>query len=157
MANKIERRRLRFDDFQAVNREVDQLLAHGYTRLSNWSLGQMCEHLAIVLERAVDGFPSMLPAPVRWIIRWVALKKILRHEQMSRSITAPKYMMPGDAVEDRDGVERLKAAILRFQAHTGPYHPSPAFGELSNNEWRDTQLWHAEHHLSYLHPRSAKS
>jgi hypothetical protein len=150
----MNRRQLRFQNFEDIVRDAEQLLATGYTRLGNWSLGQMCDHLARIFEHSLDGFPKMLPAPVRWIIRWLKWKQIMRHEPMSQRISAPGYLMPPDAVDDRAGIDRLKAAVARLKGNTGPMHPSPAFGKLTNDEWREVHLWHSEHHLSYLQPRS---
>lgn len=151
------RRTLRFHTYDDVRAEIDRLLASGYTRSGKWSLGQMADHLAKVMEMSLDGYPMMMPFFVRWVIRWIAWKKVMGHVQMSRSVQAPKWLMPPDAVEDQAGVARLTAALARLNANTGPMHPSPVFGKMSNDEWREVHLWHSEHHLSYLHPRSANS
>lgn len=148
------RRTVRFQDLDAVVQQAEQLLAEGYTREGKWSLGQMSEHLALAIERSMDGFPSLMPAPVRWLVRWLALGKVLRHERIHRAVPAPKYLMPADQVEDQAGVNRLRAAVARFQRHPGPWHPSPIFGELTPDQWREVHLWHSEHHLSFLQPRS---
>jgi hypothetical protein len=152
MAEIAGRRQLHFADPDAVVREAESLLAKGYTRSGNWSLGQMADHLAQTVERSMDGFTSMLPAPVRWLIRWLVFQKVQRHEPLFRRVEAPKYLRPGDSVEDRAGVERLKAALARLTAHDAPMHPSPVFGKMTNAEWREVHLWHCEHHLSFLHP-----
>jgi hypothetical protein len=149
-----QRRPLRLPDLDAVVREAESLLASGYTRGGAWGLGQNAEHLARAIEQSMDGYPSLLPAPVRWLIRWMALGKILRHEVITRKVPAPPYMRPADGVEDRAGVERLRAAVARFNAHAGPLHPSPAFGKLTREQWREVHVWHSEHHLSHLHPRT---
>ena len=152
MAETAGRRKLHFADADAMVREVEALLATGYTRAGKWSLGQMCDHLARVIEMSLDGYPMMMPAPVRWLIRWIAFKKVQRHEPLSRSVKAPKWLMPPDNVEDRAGADRLNEVVARWKAHTGPMRPSPIFGTMTNEEWRNVHLWHAEHHLSFLHP-----
>ena len=50
---------------------------------------------------------------------------------------------------------RLRAVVERFKGHSGPLHPSPAFGRLTPEQWREVHLWHCEHHLSFLLPRAA--
>jgi len=151
----MERRSLRFADFAAVLRDADALLAGGYERAGNWSLGQVSTHLAKVVEMSLDGFPWYLPWPLTALARWVALGAILRHEPTRRRHRAPKFLDPGDAAEDRAGVERLRAALARLQAHAGPMKPSPIFGRLTPEQWREVHLWHCEHHLSFLLPRGA--
>src|SRR5262245_27879851 len=144
-----------FADAEAVVRDAEALLASGYTRAGDWSLGQACDHLTTAIGMSLDGYPVMMPAPARWLIRWMYFNKIQRHEQLSRRVPAPKWLMPADGVEDRAGVERMKAVLERFQAHAGPLHPSPIFGKMSKEEWANVHLWHAEHHLSFLHPAPA--
>jgi hypothetical protein len=146
------RRPLRLADLDTVVREAESLLEGGYTRGGRWSLGQNADHLAQAIERSMDGYPTRLPAPVRWLIRWLMLKKVLRHDVLNRKVDAPKWLMPPDSIEDRAGVGRLKAAVARFNAHNGPIHPSPVFGKLTYDECREVHVWHSEHHLSFLHP-----
>jgi hypothetical protein len=90
--------------------------------------------------------------PFYWLPRWFALGSILRREVWKRSVTAPKFLMPPDAVEDAEGVTKLEAVIGRFVAHAGELYPSPIFGPLTPEQWREVHLWHCEHHLSFLLP-----
>jgi hypothetical protein len=148
----IQRRNLRLVDFPAVLAEAERLGA-GYDRAGTWSLAQVCDHLARVIELSLDGFPSRMPWPVRLVARWMMLPRILRHRQFRRRFPAPGYLQPPDGAEDRQGVERLRSAVERFQKHTGPLQPSPVFGALTREQWREVHLWHCEHHLSFLIPR----
>jgi hypothetical protein len=147
------RRPIRFHDYDEVLADADALLAKGYERSGNWGLGQVCNHLAATMERSLDGFPSLMPWPVRVFARWFVLKKVLRHEPLRRTVAAPAYLLPPDSDEDRAGLERLRAVIARLKGHVGDMQPSPVFGRLSAEEWREVHLWHCEHHFSFLRPR----
>lgn len=151
----MNRRTLRFPDYDAVLAEAESLLAGGYDRVGQWSLGQVCQHLAIVLERSLDGFPSLLPWPVQKLARWLVLGRLLRREVLRRRYPAPAYLQPPVEADDAAGVARLRAVLGRVKAHTGPMAPSPIFGALTPEEWREVSLWHCEHHLSFLLPRRA--
>ncbi len=48
-----DRRTLRFASLDEIMPEVGRLMA-GYTAVGNWTLGQVCEHLATVKKRLVD-------------------------------------------------------------------------------------------------------
>jgi hypothetical protein len=150
----IQRRTIRLVDFPAVLAEVERLRA-GYDRAGAWTLAQVCDHLARVIELSLDGFPSRMPWPMRLVARWLVLPRFLRHQQFRRRFPAPDYLQPPDGAEDRQSVERLRAAVERFQGHTGPLQPSPIFGALQREQWREVHLWHCEHHLSFLIPRQA--
>jgi hypothetical protein len=149
----MERRTLRLPTYDAVLADAESLLASGYDRAGTWSLGQACHHLAAAMERSLDGFPSRLPWPVRLLARWFVLGRMLRHRVFRRTIAAPPYMQPPAAADDRAGLGRLRAAVERLKGHAGPLQPSPIFGRLSPEQWREVHLWHCEHHLSFLLPR----
>jgi hypothetical protein len=149
----MERRTLRFHDFDQVLRDADGLLAAGYSRAGNWCLAQVADHLSRAVAMSLDGFPTLYVWPVRLVARWFVLPRILRHKVFRRRVPAPKFLLPADAVDDRAAIERFRAVVDRFAQHTGPLHPSPIFGTLGRDEWREVHLWHCEHHFSFLHPR----
>jgi hypothetical protein len=151
------RRTLRFHDFDAVLADATALLGSGYHRVGKWGLGEMAEHLARVMELSLDGFPSLFPWPMRLAARWFALGSMLRHRPFRMTFAAPPYLQPAPGSDDRAGFERLRAAIERVRTHAGPFKPSPVFGELPPEQWREVHLWHCEHHLSFLHPLKVDS
>jgi hypothetical protein len=152
----MERRPLRLHDFDEVLRDAEALLAAGYDRAGSWGLAQVCHHLAALIERSLDGFPSRFPWPVRLVARWFVLGRVLRHRVFRRRVSAPKYLLPPDAADEREALERLRAAAERFTRHKGPLQPSPLFGRLTVAQWREVHLWHCEHHLSFLIPRAQR-
>jgi hypothetical protein len=148
------RRTVHFRDYDDVVSDARSLLTAGYERTGQWGLGQICAHLATTMEMSLDGFPSLMPWPVRLVARWFVLGKVLRHQVFRRRVTAPAYLAPPDAADDEAGLERLSAAIARLKGHSGAMQPSPVFGRLSPAEWRAVHLWHSEHHLSFLRHRA---
>jgi hypothetical protein len=146
------RRTLRYHDYDEVLADADALLAKGYERAGNWSLGQICDHLAVTMEKSLDGFPSLMLWPVRVVARWFVLKKVLRHEPFRRRVAAPAYLLPPDSDGDWAGLERLRAVITRLKGQVEEMQPSPVFGRLSPEQWREVHLWHCEHHFSFLRP-----
>ena len=76
----------------------------------------------------------------------------MRHETLRYTFASPAYLLPPEGNDDWPGIERLRAVVLRLKGHVGEMHPSPAFGRLSTEQWREVHLWHCEHHLSFLRP-----
>src|SRR5688572_24634088 len=113
----MERRTLRFHNFEQMLADVDALLTSGYRRAGTWSLAQIAGHLDRVITFSLDGFPGRMPWPIRVVARWLFLGSILRHEVIRRRMAAPGYLMPPDGEEDRAAVERLRATVARFVAH----------------------------------------
>ncbi len=150
-----QRRALRFDEWADVLADIESLQSHGYDRArrGNLSLDQICNHLAIVMEDALDGFPKNMPWPMRKLLRLLFLKGMMQHKQFSLRFPAPPFANPLAPVDDGVGAERLRAAIKRFSAPDATYVMHLAFGNLTPEQWNHQQLWHCEHHLSYLIPK----
>src|SRR5215831_9351550 len=102
----MQRRTLRLADLPAVLAEAERLAA-GYDRAGHWTLGQVCQHLARVIELSLDGFPSRMPWWMGLVARWFVLPRMLRHQALSGRFPAPEYLQPPDEVEDCQGVDRL--------------------------------------------------
>ena len=151
----MDRRALRLHNYDAILAEAAALLASGYDRVGSWGLGQVCHHLAAVMEQSLDGFPSRSPWPVRLVARWFVLGRVLRHRVFRRRFPAPTFLQPPAVSDDREGLDRLRAAVERLKSHAGPMQPSPVFGRLSPGQWREVHLWHCEHHLSFLLPKAS--
>src|SRR5438067_5729 len=64
--NRAARRPLTFASLNEVMPDVDRLL-RGHTTVGNWSLGQICSHLAQAVHFTIDGFPPEAHPP--WIIK----------------------------------------------------------------------------------------
>jgi hypothetical protein len=151
----MERRTVRFPGYDDVVAEAESLLASGYDRAGNWGLAQVCHHLAAVMEMSLDGFPSRFPWFVRLGARWFVLGSILKHRVFRRRVAAPQFLLPPDPADEATALARLQAAVERLKGHAGEMQPSPVFGRLSPEQWREVHLWHCEHHFSFLRPRGA--
>jgi hypothetical protein len=149
------RRTPRFHNFDEMLTDADSLLASGYGRVGNWSLGQTCDHLSKTMERSLDGFPSKMSLPFRVLARWFALGGILKHKQFKRRFPAPRYLEPPEVQDDRAALQRLHATVSRLKSHPGELQPHPVFGKLTRSQWQEVHLWHCEHHFSFLTPGKA--
>src|SRR5262249_52479942 len=117
-----------------------------------------CGHLAEWLRFGLDGYPK-LPWPVRLVCRALQpligrrlLRRVLARRAMPTGWrTLRESVFPPGA--DAAGVERLRRAHERFNAHVGRFHLSPLIGELDREEWLQLHLIHCSHHLSFLLPK----
>jgi hypothetical protein len=146
-------RKLDFRSFADVTAELNRLLAYGYTKHGNWTLGQTCAHLAIFIEGSLEGFKG---PRVPWYTRMLAplfVRWTLKHRRMPAWASTPKECEPPPAVDDQKDVRRLKALLQRFERHAGPLHPSPFGGNASREVWTEMHLIHCAQHLGFLQPR----
>jgi hypothetical protein len=154
------KRQLSFSNLDDVMREVDRLSREGYVATGNWDLGQICEHLADWMSFAMDGFPKP-PFPIAVMLLLLRatqgkrmLRKILETGEMGQgSPTMPETVYEKESSPEK-AMERLRQAIARLQASSGPFCPSPLFGSLSKEELIGLHLVHCAHHLRYLGPSS---
>lgn len=150
------RRGLRFRTADDMWAEIDRIVAAErdgvLRRTGNWTVGQTLAHLAAWVDYAYDGYPPQLQVP--WPVRlWLRVRKRrFLYAPMPAAVRIPN--VPGGTTgaapcETAEGLERLRRSWARLAAP--PPRPSPLFGRLRLDEWRQLQLRHAELHLGFLH------
>jgi hypothetical protein len=154
------RRKLTFATLDEVVADAENLLAKGYDRAGNWDLAQVCSHLAEWMRFPLEGFPKipLLLRPMFWLLRTTIGKKV-RIKVLTEGFSAGGRTMPQTVFQPGAdapaAIAKLKEVAERFQAHTGPVHPSPLFGAMTRDEALQLQLRHCAHHLSFLVPRTS--
>jgi|GEM_PF-2943164 len=142
----MSRKRLRFQTYDEVLDYANGLLANGYVKQGNWSLGQNCFHLSRAISfwrkmrcRRLPAFAFTIGLPR--IVPWIG-------ELMYRigvSAPAPPSAVSPEPVDDAEGIRLLTEAIAKDKA---------AKQYSANNV---LQLWHCGHHLGFLLPNSETS
>jgi len=155
-----KKRKLKFDNLDAIMTEVRSLHENGYVSNGNWTLAQCCGHLSEWMRYPLDGFP-VPPLPIRMIF-WVMKKtiapgmkrKILAEGFSGGQMTAPESVPKPDEMSDAESIEKLQLTIDRAkQAKDDELLASPLFGEQDKELYTKVTLLHAEHHLGYLEPK----
>nr|WP_201723922.1 DUF1569 domain-containing protein [Rhodopirellula sp. SM50] len=147
--------------FETLGKAVDdarQLLATGYVRQGNWSLGQICRHLVLVQDSSVDGYPVWMSlfAPLRPLVRRILLPKVLSGDSPRGIRTAPMFVPPDD-LEDATEVEAFAASVGRLLHHSGGFAPHPGFGRLPREKILEIHTAHAANHLRHLRAQGEPS
>ncbi len=145
------RRTLSFKSYDEILADARAMNSQPTRHLGNWSLGQICEHLAKAIEYEVDGAPFTLPWYLRTVGPWLKKRIITRPMK-------PGFKLPKSAAEylpvNTDaavGIERLeKAVALYLQSPT--LKPHAIFGPMTREEYDQLNFRHAEMHLSFVVP-----
>ena len=58
--------------------------------------------------------------------------------------------IPQLGADAAEAVERFRQVVARFQAHEGPFYPSPVFGAMERETLTQLQLVHCSHHLGFF-------
>jgi hypothetical protein len=150
---KVEgRRKLAYSSLDEVLADAERLNSGAINALGNWSAGQIFRHLAISFNSSIDGFPFTFP----WYFR--LLGKVFK-KKLLRGPMPPGYRLPADAeavipgpTSTEEGLAELRTAITRLQRE--PHRATnPIFGQISNDEWNQIHLMHANLHMSFLVPQ----
>ncbi|MCD0463037.1 DUF1569 domain-containing protein [Roseiconus lacunae] len=144
-------RQLQFSDLEVAVDDARQLLASGYIRHGNWSLGQICRHLVLVQDLAIGGYPLWMSvyAPLRPLMRWLLLPKLLSGNS-PRGFRTSGIFQPPEGLDDAAEVEAFAASVKTLLAHTGDFAPHPGFGKLPPEGILEIHAAHAAHHLRHL-------
>jgi hypothetical protein len=144
------RTELVFATIDEIMPEVERLRG-GYIATGKWTLGQICDHLAILFRASVEGFPKQSPTVFRRLVGPLAYRWLDRRGSMPAGLPAPRMVAP--RMEDDDaGIEALRAAIDRFRGAPGPMAESPIAGRLTKAQWERIHCIHSAHHLGFAVP-----
>jgi hypothetical protein len=126
-----------------------QRLATGHATRGNWTLAQICRHLADTFAGSIDGFGMTLHRHKR---RWLSkpLLWLTYRVGIPRGFTADPGLTPPGDCELAESIDRLEQAIERYRLHRGALTPHPLFGRLSRRQWDRMHCFHCAHHLSFV-------
>ncbi len=141
-----QRRSLVFDSLSQVMPDVRRLVPSHLT-LANWSLGQICRHLADSFVGSMEGFDLSHHRIKRFFIRRKMLQVALK-KGIPRGWTVDPNIVPRPGVDLHQAVEALAGAIERYEGHTGMLHAHPLFGTMPREVWDRVHYVHCAHHLS---------
>jgi hypothetical protein len=145
------RRTLSYAGLDEIMPDVKRLL-EGHTTVGNWSLAQICRHLATVMRRLVD-LPATTPSdPSLWVGE-EQKRQVFDTGMLPEGIEGPAVVMPTDARGEHEEAEGLRQAIEHYKESAGPLIPHRRFGPLTKAEWDRFTLIHCAHHLSFAVPK----
>jgi hypothetical protein len=151
----VERRPLDFHSYDELIADIDRLAAEPHRQTGQWDLATMCDHLAKTMNTVSDNRRATMPFIVRFlspVIGPMMLKRTLKTRSMPAGFKAPPEFTPDNNLPVDVAVARLKAAIARAKALSGPVPKHPFFGRITVEQRDGLAFVHAAHHLSFLLP-----
>lgn len=114
----------------------------------SWPLVAVMEHMAQSVEMSLDGFPQPKSALFQSTVGAAAFAIFQWRGRMTHGLAepipgAPALTLQGDW---KPAAQRLRAALLRFDAHTGALQPHFAYGKLSKTEFAQAHVLHIANH-----------
>jgi hypothetical protein len=138
--------------------ESERLLASGYERHGNWTLGQACRHMHLTIDASIDGYPwwMSLAAPIRPVLKSLVLPRLMRGDSPVGVKTPGMFVPPGN-LDDAEEVKLFSLSAATFTSHEGRPFPHPGFGSMDLKEFEAFHAMHAAHHFGFLAPVQASS
>ncbi len=147
-----ERRKVTISTLDQVMPEIDRLM-EGHETVGNWTLGQVCNHLAATFVYSIEGFPGQAPWLLRVTLGKIIWKKIRRERGMKAGIKVPERYQPKPDLDARAEAEALRAAVDLYARHTDGMAIHPMFGPIGRDGWTELHCIHCAHHLSFVLPK----
>ena len=145
------RRELVFATLDEIVTDAERSVATNAGTTGNWSIGQILEHVATVIDKPIDGFENKPPLPVRLIGRWFLKNLFLRkgmHPGYQLKGGIGKELIPTET-DPQQALEHLRRATERLKNHNGGVS-HPFFGPMTHEEILGINCRHAEMHLSFI-------
>ncbi|HYF42662.1 MAG TPA: DUF1569 domain-containing protein [Ramlibacter sp.] len=113
-----------------------------------WPLAAVLEHLAQSIEMSMDGYPQHRSELFQKTAGNAAFAFFKMRGQMSHGLAEPIPGAPslGAGADWKPAAQRLRQAITRFNAHTGPLKPHFAYGPLPKGDFALAHTWHIANH-----------
>jgi len=146
------RRPLNYDNLDQVMPDVERLL-EGHGTVGNWSLAQICRHLATITRVMVD-LPASTSFDPALLIGEERKRAVIESGIFPDGVPTGAPFEPPAGLDDREEAEMLRQAISYYAVSLGPAIAHPLFGPLTRAEWDRIQCIHCAHHLSFAVPTS---
>lgn len=141
---------LRFGEIPEVIPEVRRLVP-AHRTLGNWTLGQICKHLADSFTGSMDGFDLRNHRIKRLFLKRRMLEVALTNG-IPRNYTVDPKITPPAGIELDCGLAELEHSVSRYLRHHGKLAAHPLFGKMPREVWDAVHCVHCAHHLSFVIP-----
>jgi hypothetical protein len=141
------RRQVRYESFDDLLADAQQLASSEVRTLGNWSQGQIYEHLTRSLNSSIDGVGFSFPLPMRLVMSLVLKRRFLT-KGLPAGFQAKERFVP-EEIPLEPALAALEAAIAR-QEREPQRVKHPGFGNIGKEGWDLFHLRHAEMHMSFL-------
>ncbi|TWO70717.1 DUF1569 domain-containing protein [Caenimonas sedimenti] len=113
-----------------------------------WPIGTVLQHLAQSIEMSIDGYPAPRSAVFQHTAGSAAFAFFKWRGRMSHALNEPIPGAPAlmASSERPAAINRLHAAIARFQGHRGVLKPHFAYGDLSKADYALAHSMHIGNH-----------
>lgn len=135
--------------------KLDELRGRTLKGAGAWTPYQVFSHMAQSIEYSIEGYPQQKSRLFQASAGAAAYLVFAAAGRMSHDLAEA---IPGAPAISRDGhapeaIDRLIAALQRFEAHRGELKPHFAYGALTRAQYAAAHVLHIEDHLAEIRAR----
>ena len=147
----VVRRTLEFHSYDEILECAHKLSQMPTKQLGNWTLGQICRHVALGMDEAIDGPTFRAAWPLRLIGPLVKNRFLSRPMPSGFKIPKKGAALLPTPTDTEVGLQLLERSIQRLK-QTSIRQPHGLFGKMTSDDWDALQFRHAAMHLSFIEP-----
>ena len=148
---QVQRRKVSYANLDEVIADAQRAASENAAVVGNWTLGQIFEHLAVVMDKTIDGFDMKPPLMVRLVGRFYLKGRFLKQGMTSgfqlKGPAADELVPP--EVDTQVALDHLYQAAERVKVEA-PHPTHPFFGSLTHDQAKRINCRHAELHMSFV-------
>jgi Protein of unknown function (DUF1569) len=155
-AKVVKRRRVEYTFFEELLQDGRKMVQGPVRTLGNWTPGQVMLHLAKTMNASIDGMNVQFPFHLK-LMGWLFRSRIM-NSQVPPGFKIPdsgKQLLEPPPVTVEEGFEEMEKAVNRIRREPNRVR-HPLLGDLTRQEWDHLHLSHAELHMSFLIPETAR-
>jgi len=126
-------------------------LIPAHRTVGQWTLAQVCRHLADTINGSMDGFDLRRHRFKRFFLGKRLLRWTYRHG-IPPGYTIDPRLTPPPNVRLDEALDAMERAVERYRTYRGRLRAHPLFGDLSREMWGRLHCFHSAHHLSFVIP-----
>jgi len=150
-ARVTDRRAVRFNAMAEILADAEELDGGPIITTGNWTAGQILSHIALAINKSIDGFVGRASPEMRE--RGRSMKAMALKQGFPPGIAPSEelkaQLISDDPVSWEDGLRELRRAIARAESEPMTSE-QPFFGPMTHTEWEQFHCRHAELHFSFM-------
>lgn len=155
MANKADRRELKFQNLAEVLAEIERLASGDVRTTGSHSFGQILNHLTLSQDVAVGRCEAPVPPLIIRLVMPLMKRMVINSKPLNPGVKLPasgeSFFWPDKEFDVATAVSDFRASVEYYNSHS-PLERHPFFGKITKAECDELNCRHAALHLSFVHP-----
>lgn len=136
------------DRYQEIKARLELLTENAEKGWGKMSVGQMCWHCQYPLKLSITNKPNTSKG--NWFLKTFFKKLLYNDKPWHKNLPTAPQLKTKETKDFNSEHEILKSLVNEFYdvRDREEWHPHPAFGTFTKEQWGQMQYKHLDHHLT---------